>query len=276
MVGVAGWRKQPAKGRKARPEVRSEHGVFYVRHEGVAVSPSFSVRTESLNLRIETVPPSGAFDPGDLSGEERARVLTFASSERRRQFVLGRLAVRRLVGETQGVAPAAVELGIDASGAPRVATGYVSIAHGGHGFGAIGLAAYARQPVGVDAESIRPRHPGLGARILRDDEADAVRQLDAAPDAALTLVWALKESVLKGQGTGLRAGARSVRIDELVPADGRARLVSDTSGVWHLSFERRGDLWLAVALSEPAPSSIPSDELAMSPEQLVARATAGR
>ena len=217
-----------------------------------------------MNLRIETVPPTGAFDPGDLSDEERARLLTFASSERRRQFALGRLAARRLVGEIEDQAPATVELVIGAGGAPRVATGYVSIAHGGRGFGAIGVAAYARRPVGVDAESIRPRHPGLAARILRDDEGEVWRQLDAEHDVALTLVWALKESVLKGQGTGLRAGARSVRIAEAVPADGRARLVSDASGSWRASFERRGDLWLAVALAGAADPGA-GNELARAP-----------
>ena len=214
------------------------------------MSRLFSAWTESFNLRIETVPSSGAFDPGDLSGADRARLRLFASPERRRQFALGRLAVRRLVGEAEGLAPAAVELAIDDGGAPRVPTGYVSIAHGGRGFGAIGLAAYARRPVGVDAESIGPRHPGLAARILRDDEADGVRQLDAAPDVSLTLVWVLKEAVLKGQRTGLRAGARSVRIEEVALASGRARLASDVSGRWSVWFERRGDLWLAVALAD--------------------------
>ena len=273
MVGAAGWKRRPGQGKEARPQVRRKHGVSYVRPEGVAVSRSFSVRTESLNLRIETVPPSGAFDPGDLPLGERARLQTFASPERRRQFALGRLAVRRLVAEVEGLAPASVALAIDAGGAPRVPSGYVSIAHGGRGFDAIGLAAYARRPVGVDAESIRPRHPGLAARILHDDEADLVRQLGAGPDAALTLAWALKEAVLKGQGTGLRAGARSVRIEDVDPARGRARLSSDASGGWRLSFERRGDLWLAVALAESAPEEPRDGERSVGSR---AWATAGR
>lgn len=204
------------------------------------------------SLRVEQVPRDGAFALDELAPVERERLKTFASSERRRQFVLGRLAVRRLVGEMQGEVPVAVRMDVGDDGAPRVKDGYVSIAHGGLGFEAIGLAAYAERPVGVDVEQIRVRHARLADRILRADEAHVLPSIAADSDSALTLVWALKESVLKGQRTGLRAGAQSVRLDRIQVASsrGEAQATSEASGAWHLGFERIGDLWLAVATTE--------------------------
>jgi len=176
----------------------------------------------------------------------------FASAERQRQFALGRLAVRRLVGTAHGVDPAAVDLQIGVDGAPRIPRGFVSIAHAGRGFEALGLAVLATGPIGVDAERIQPRHPRLGQRILRGDEAEVVHQLGGGADSALTLVWALKEAVLKGQRTGLRAGAQSIRLSEITRAGeaGHAQAESSESGTWRLAFTRQRDLWLAVALLE--------------------------
>ena len=48
--------------------------------------------------------------------------------------------------------------------------------------------------------------------MLRDDERPALDALGGPTDDAQTLLWSMKEAVLKGQRTGLRAGARSVRL----------------------------------------------------------------
>lgn len=197
---------------------------------------------------MEQVPAHGAFDLDELTAAERDRLLSFASSERRRQFVLGRLAARRLVGTLMDMPSADVDLQFGTDGAPRVQEGYVSIAHGGRGFGAFGLAASAKVPIGVDAETIRPRHPRLAHRILRTDESDVIDLLGGDDASALTLVWALKESVMKGQRTGLRAGTQSVRLTDVDLASASGWADSEVSGVWRLSFLRRDDVWIAVAL----------------------------
>ncbi|MEO0558430.1 MAG: 4'-phosphopantetheinyl transferase superfamily protein [Bacteroidota bacterium] len=196
------------------------------------------------------MPRHGAFDLDALPVDELARVETFGSAERRRQFVLGRLAVRRLVAAQHDVPEAKVPIELGSDGAPTVRGGFVSIAHGGTGFDAIGMAAFAHQPVGVDVEIIRERHPRLADRILRPDEAHLKAVLRMEQTSGVPLVWSLKEAVLKGQRTGLRAGARSVRIAEIDIASSRARAESDVSGPWRLTYERRGDLWLTVALAE--------------------------
>ncbi|GAB5535167.1 MAG: hypothetical protein Rubg2KO_14160 [Rubricoccaceae bacterium] len=200
------------------------------------------------------MPKHGAFDLDALPTDELARLATFASAERRRQFVLGRLAARRLVGHQLELPPQDVEIEMGRDGAPNVQSGFLSIAHGGRGLAAVGVAAQAQAPIGVDAETVRTRHPRLAARILRPDESDVLDALGGESASSLTLLWALKESVLKGQRTGLRAGAQSVRlsIQSFSESDGTAAAESDRSGVWRLSFTRHGDLWLAVALANPA------------------------
>ena len=219
-----------------------------------SASPELAVLTDRCSLWIETVPAHGAIDLHALPQFEISRLRGFASMERRRQFALGRVAARRLVGQTVGEEPAAVDLRVGPDGAPQVRRGYLSIAHAGQGFGALGLAAFAAGPIGVDAEAIRPRHPGLARRILRPDESEVLDALGGPGVSSLTQVWALKEAVLKGQRTGLRAGAQSVRLVE-IRADavgGTATAVSERSGLWHLAFVRQRDLWLAVASQEAA------------------------
>ena len=57
-------------------------------------------------------------------------------------------------------------------------------------------------------------------------------------------MWALKESVLKGLGTGLRRGARSVKVD--ARGEGIA-MAHDGDAEWTIRYRRAGAFWLAVA-----------------------------
>jgi 4'-phosphopantetheinyl transferase len=182
-----------------------------------------------------------------LSDAERERLDTLAHADRRMGFALGRTAARRLLARHLDLAPGAVPLHPEPGGRLVVSPGvHLSLAHAGRGEEAAAAAVVARGPVGVDLERVAPRHPDLWRRILRPDESGQLDALGGPSDDAQTLLWVLKEAVLKGQGTGFRVGARSVRLslDE-------ARAWSDTSGEWHLRFERTGSLWLAVAWQPP-------------------------
>ena len=184
-------------------------------------------------------------EPGLLSPAERARLVGFASEDRQRAFVLGRTAARTLLGQALGLAPERVGLDVAPSGALVVPGRRVSVAHTGRGADALGVAAVAHVPVGVDAETVAVRRPDLWRRLLSPTEYDALDALGGPTDDAQTLLWALKESVLKGQLTGLRAGARSVVLG--VPSGGRVQAVSDLSGVWEVAYARLGPAVVAVA-----------------------------
>ncbi|OZC02591.1 4'-phosphopantetheinyl transferase family protein [Rubricoccus marinus] len=188
--------------------------------------------------------------PDVLSPGERERLEEFVHPDRRIGFVLGRTAARTLIGEALGVAPEAAPLAVAASGAPVVvgAPLYVSIGHAGRGE-AIGGAVLAETPVGFDLERILPRHPGLWRRMLAPEEHALLDALGGPTDEAQTLLWSLKEAVLKGCQTGLRAGMRSVTLSEHDAS--RQRLVARDGGggLWRLRYERRGDVWVSLALA---------------------------
>ncbi len=211
---------------------------------------------------------AGAVDPAVLSASERARLAGFGHDARRRQFVLGRAAARALAARRLGVAPADVDLGVGEDGAPEIPGAHVSIAHTGRTGPAAALAAVADGPVGVDLERVGPRRPDLWTRILRPDERPLLDALGGPTDDAQTLLWTLKEAVLKAQRTGFRAGGRSVRLalDEpsfqhaqarRAPPDRGLATAASGAGGWRVAFGREGRLWLAVAWADapegPAP-----------------------
>ncbi|WP_412063356.1 4'-phosphopantetheinyl transferase family protein [Rubrivirga sp. IMCC45206] len=185
-----------------------------------------------------------------LSPDERDRLAGFASPARRRQFRLGRLAARTLAADVAGIEPGAVALGVAGDGAPTVPGGHLSIAHTGRAGATAALAAVASGPVGVDLERVAARRPDLWRRILHPDEHALLAALGGPTDDVQTLLWTLKEAVLKGQRTGFRAGGRSVRLaltaDGAPPAHGVATAASG-AGRWRIAFGRVDDLWLAVA-----------------------------
>ncbi|MEM6326651.1 MAG: 4'-phosphopantetheinyl transferase superfamily protein [Bacteroidota bacterium] len=185
--------------------------------------------------------------PEVLSPEETARLVTFAHEARRAGFILGRTAARTLLAESLGCSPEVVPLHVAADGAPVVpgADVQVSIAHAG---AEAGGAAVSRVAVGLDLEPIRSRHPDLWRRILAPEEHALLDALGGPTDETQTLLWSLKEAVLKARRTGLRAGTRSVRLLRLGAEAGEA---TDTDGgAWALGFERRGDVWVTWALRD--------------------------
>ena len=200
---------------------------------------------QGVEVLITTEP-----DDSVLTSDERRRLATFRHVDRRRQFVLGRTAARRLAAARLGCAPAAVLLSLDDDGAPHLGDAFVSIAHGGRGDAAVGAAALADRAVGIDVEVVARRRPDLWTRILRSEEQSLLDALGGPTDDAQTLVWTLKEAVLKAQRTGFRAGGRSVRLD--LHADGAPPEVGDATaasdqGDWRLRFGRIGVVWVAVA-----------------------------
>ena len=182
----------------------------------------------------------------------------FGHASRRRQFALGRVAARTLAAERLGVSPVDVPLRVGADGAPEVGRLGVSIAHTGRAGAVAALAAVAAQPVGVDLERVAPRRPDLWTRILNPSEHDLLDALGGPTDDVQTLLWTLKESVLKGQRTGFRAGGRSIHLateaDGEAPEHGLATAMSGDA-TWRIAFGRVGDLWAAVAWRLTPPES---------------------
>ena len=146
-----------------------------------------------------------------LSVAERRRASGIRHPRARRHFVLGRSALRGLLGSQFGLAPKDVCLRVGDDGAVRcdVPGWHCSIAHSN----ARVIASVARRPIGIDIELIKPRDPGIAGYLLRPDERESFDALPLDQTRAIILYWSLKEAALKAMHIGLRQSAKACRLE---------------------------------------------------------------
>jgi 4'-phosphopantetheinyl transferase len=200
-----------------------------------------------------------------LSPHERDRLAAMRLPKRRADFRVGRWAAKsavratmangsdgpvcatRVAGLEESVCaltssgpevmshvPRAQDLEIRAApdGAPEVflsggpAPWAVSIAHsGGRG---LAVVAAPGVPFGADLETVEPRSPAfMEDFFLASERAWVGSHPESARAAAATLVWSVKESVLKALRTGLREDTRAV---ETLP--GGALFLPRSTATW--------------------------------------------
>ena len=182
---------------------------------------------------------------GYLSKEEVERRSLMKAESRKRSFLLGRAALRSLLGELTGATPAEIELGVQSDGrvvAPKTPY-HVSIAHSGDR--AVAIASERR--VGVDIEQIVEKPDSLLRFVLHDDEFDHVNALPVPSHHRLFLCWTMKEAVLKAIGTGLLRSPKTVRLDVSYD-EGQASVKEDEGFSWEVLFEQQDDYMLAIAV----------------------------
>jgi 4'-phosphopantetheinyl transferase len=171
---------------------------------------------------------SAAPPPAWLGPAERRRAQGLLVEKRRADWLLGRLAAKRLVARILAEV-VRMDLPLDAfdivtepSGAPvvRLADGGtlpvgVSISHSeGTAFCAAWSDAGGILSVGADLERIAPRPEGFVRDFFRPAEAAAWEALPAGSgrDLFASAVWSAKEAVLKALRLGLSVDTRSVEI----------------------------------------------------------------
>lgn len=218
-----------------------------------------TVDTASIHwLDIEFPPalPSraGAF----LSLAEQQRFASFRFPKRRDEWLLGRYAAKLLVRglpEFSSLPYSGIEIQNDAQGAPFLRLtndgtlpGCLSISHSsGRAFCALTLHPSLR--LGADLELLEPRPESF----RRDYFTPGEQALAAAQPEASTLIWSLKEAMLKALGVGLRVDTRKVEVQDFAGgADGdwQAARVGEPgtkNRPWHAWWQRRGDFVLSVA-----------------------------
>jgi 4'-phosphopantetheinyl transferase len=199
---------------------------------------------------LSDLPPAPAAPPPAWLGPaERHRAEGLRVEKRRVDWLLGRLAAKRLVARIlaevvrMDLALNAFDIVAEPSGAPvvRLADGGtlpvgVSISHSeGTAFCAAWAVAGEALSVGADLERIAPRMEGFVRDFFRPAEVAAWEALPAGParDAFASVVWSAKEAVLKALRVGLTVDTRSVEIllseDE---AAGAAGLPRPDGGGW--------------------------------------------
>ncbi|MFI7581350.1 4'-phosphopantetheinyl transferase superfamily protein [Kocuria kalidii] len=154
---------------------------------------------------------------GCLDDDERARAAAFRSASDRRRFVVAHCVLRHVLAARTGAAPGSLRLGppVPARGPrqkPRLedhALGF-SLSHSG----GLVLVATAEREVGADVEHLQdPVAAEQVLPLLHPAEIIALRALPATDrPAAVTTVWARKESLLKAMGSGL---FRDPSVDEV-------------------------------------------------------------
>jgi phosphopantetheinyl transferase (holo-ACP synthase) len=157
--------------------------------------------------------------PGLLSPREEEILSGLGIVPRRRKWLLGRIAAKRLVRQISGefeLADNQISVLNQPSGEPFVlvenlgAWPYaISISHRSE----IGMAAAPTERgvrIGADLETIEPRDSALVRQFFTDDEAALVEASGDDRNLVMARIWSAKEAVLKLLGLGLRIDTRGV------------------------------------------------------------------
>jgi 4'-phosphopantetheinyl transferase len=173
----------------------------------------------------------GALPAGLLSDIEREQYDKLKTDKRRRDWLLGRWAAKRLLqavmhdaGRAQSIAPLpaldSFAIVNDPDGAPRAVwrTGTdngpcpvsLSISHSGDHAAAC-VVAQPDRALGIDIERIETRPPGFAEEYFTEAEVALVRSAPAQDrDVLVTAIWSAKEATLKATRLGLTVDTRRV------------------------------------------------------------------
>lgn len=158
------------------------------------------------DVRALFTPLGKLLDPGERQRLERLR--GEGDGER---FLLGRGALRLILGSWLGRDPAGLVLGAGPQGKPEL----LPPSEGGgpplrfnvsHSGDLILLGFHPRRPVGVDVEQRRPvpEWQGIARRCLPPEESDAIGTLpEEQREPAFLAAWCRLEARLKARGLGL-------------------------------------------------------------------------
>jgi 4'-phosphopantetheinyl transferase len=225
--------------------------------EGVAgvsllAAPS-GVALYGLRYALDVAPADAML--ATLSDAERKRASGFARLQDRVRFVETRRALRTLLGERLGCAPAEVPIVFGPHQKPELLPPWrvhFNVTHSRER----GLIAIADLPVGVDVEWIDRGidWPPLAARVLHPDERAVLGSLgkDEGVQGFFTH-WARKEAVLKALGTGFYTESRSFAVplgQVTIPVPASGGLPGPPAQLHVSSVELDPDYCAAVATKE--------------------------
>ncbi len=165
-------------------------------------------------------PPAGLLSERDLQ-----KLATLSFHRRRRKWLLGRVAGKRVLAALLARAgepvppPSDITIENDPAGAPfatfaggRRVPYCLSLSHRE----GIALAVVATDPgvtLGADLETVSPRDPALVRQFFTDREQALVAAAPAADrDRLVARLWSAKESVTKALGVGLRVDTRTIEV----------------------------------------------------------------
>jgi len=159
------------------------------------------------SIRLD--PPQPAVDRlgRSLAADEWERANRFRFDKHRRQYVVGRGALRGLVGAYTGARPEAVRFRYGERGKPYVADPAGDLELNLSNSDEMALVGFVRGvEIGVDIEFLKPMPDceQISERFFSASERDVLRALPAdRKEEAFFNCWTRKEAYLKAVGTGL-------------------------------------------------------------------------
>lgn len=161
-----------------------------------------------------------------LSPDERDRVERFRFDHLRQAFILGRGALRLLLGTYLETAPASIRFTYGSNGKPSV-TSAAGVHFNASGSGEVALFAFTLgRELGVDVERIRPMSDmcSIAGKYFCPAEAATLRSLPSLEsDQAFFRCWTRKEAYIKATGAGLSASLSDFEVT--LKSDEPARFV---------------------------------------------------
>lgn len=209
-------------------------------------------------------PPDLESQAGDfLSQREQAIYVALRFPKRRADWLLGRWAAKQLVHALpigQALPWSAIEVLPSLHSPPRLHLAgkpadeiSFSLSHA-HGRALCALSERPGLRLGADLERIEDRPAAFLADYFTPFEQQQVLSAPLERRAFLTtLLWSLKEAVLKALGVGLRLDTRRVEIALQGGEEGEwqsagVRALPQPTGRWWTAWRREGDFVLALAV----------------------------
>ena len=146
---------------------------------------------------------------GVLSPDEHEKADRFHFDVDRRRFVIGRSALRMLLAQRLGTAPAKLQFDTSAFGKPHLASAFADTAlrfNVSHSGDIVLIALALHRALGVDVEHMRPdiEVVGIAERFFSVAERRALGTLDPKEQRdAFYACWTRKEAYIKATGDGL-------------------------------------------------------------------------
>jgi len=148
-----------------------------------------------------------------LIPEEQNRASQFRLNDDRLRFILGRSAIREILGFHTNLHPSKVPLSYNAYGKPTLPQGtrqnlHFNISHSGNYI----LIALSNLRVGIDTEQLVPTlaYEEIMSVVLSNAEANFMQQAPYSSRERFYLLWTRKEAFLKNIGCGLAFPAKGI------------------------------------------------------------------
>jgi 4'-phosphopantetheinyl transferase len=228
-----------------------------------AASPGLELSPGEIHLwSIRLDPPPEVVERlgRALSADEWERANRFRFDKHRRQYVVGRGALRSLVGVYTGTRPELVYFRYGDRGKPYLADPAGDLQLNLSNSDEIALVGFVRGvEIGVDIEFLKPMPDcePIAERFFSASERDVLRTLPAdRKEEAFFNCWTRKEAYLKAVGTGLAAPLDSFDVT-LAPGEPPRMLTlegnAERAARWYFQHFRPAEQYIGALAIEGAP-----------------------